>query len=201
MSSVPPRTGRPLAAIALVLTLLGTCGVTSSFANLGTRTPPDLPAVEHPDAAVAAAATDSARAVVEALWTSPFRKALSAASVVTSLLLLVAGGFLIARRPTAPWWIGQAAVANILVTIGEAASQLAGILGASDRLVPLLEQEIAVRRAMHGGDDGGVFEASHVLTIYVVLAVGYALFRIGIFAWLGWRARRPDVRHALERGF
>lgn len=198
VSSVPPRSGRPLAALALVLTLLGTCGTTSGLANLGTRTAPEIPAVEHPDAAVAAAATESARAVVDALWASPFRKALSAAGVVTSMLLLVAGGFLIARRSTAPWWIGQAAIANILVTLAEAAGQIIGIVGASDRLRPLLEQEIAVRRAMQGGEGSGLLEASHVLWLYVLLAIGYALLRIAIFAWLGFRARRPDVRQALE---
>lgn len=186
--------------LAVVLTLVGSCGVVQGVGGVSAGRPPmdEVGQVEGERPAVEEAAESSARALVQTLWESPLRRPLAAANVVVSILLLVAAMTLLMRRASAIWWVTQAAIANVLWTVVHTGSQIAQLLGARERLVALFEREIEARLSGAETEQLPWQHGSQQLWLYVALFVAFGLARIAIYGWVTRRARRPDVRELVD---
>jgi hypothetical protein len=188
------RSARALFFLSVVLVVAGSCGSLQSATDAFSRDPPASPT---PQVSATANATEAgeaaARALVGARATAPLRRTLAATNVVVSSLLLVGGVLLFTRRPSAPWWITQAAIANVLWTIANAVSESLGIVGALPELHALFDQQARAERA--ADPSGGFFQpgAAHYIGLAFVLLFAGAVLRIIVYGWLAWRARRADI--------
>jgi hypothetical protein len=187
-------------ALMLGLLVLGSCGIRNGARELTLSPTEARPQVDGATAEVEAAAQASAEALVQARYNAPLRRPLAATNIVVSVLLLLGGGMLLARRPTAVWMITQACWANLVWTAGQASSQLVQIVRTRERLIELIGKELDARLAAEGSDQAslGWLQASHVLVLYGAIIVAYAALRCFLYVWLMRRARRPDIRETLE---
>ncbi len=186
------RGRRGMLLLMLVLSTFGACGLTGSVGALSAP-PPAL------DSSVEQAAGDgeaASRALVEAFWEAPARKALAVANLLLSVLLLVASGSWALLRASAPWWTRQAVAANALWTVADAGQQLWVLHEGRDVLLPLLEAELraqlgeqAAQQPVHG---------EYVLIGYALLALLWGGLRLGAYAWAWRRAHAEEVLAALR---
>ena len=162
-----------------MLTTLGSCGLASGVTELsGERV--------LPPAATGEATTDvermerSNQRVIELLLSSPYRRPLSAANVMVSLLLLATVVQLIRRSGSTIWWVTQAALANGLLAVVETATQV-------------WQLTTRWQEATGGGSQSGL-----TATLGVMPGLGMLLaMRLLVYGWILWRVRRPDIRAAL----
>ena len=193
---------RAAGLLTTVMLVVGTCGSLEG-AQAVINDPPPLPAPVPVDGETASR-DDAAEAVTrrlrETLHRAPYRAPLSAAQLIVSALLLVAMALLIARRNTAPWWITQAVIANVLWTIASGASRVWALASDYQHIASFYGQEAVAEKAENGAaaelvqtlDGEG---RATVLMVQVGIALGVHLL---LFAWIGWRARRPDIQAILE---
>jgi hypothetical protein len=179
--SVGEETARPprgLFFLSVILVTLGSCGAATGLVQM--QTAPHLPigsAVDEEDEAERMAQL----MVIDSVLRSPYRKPVAAGDALVSLLLLYAGFSLFRRRETALWWVTQAAFANALVVIVDAATQWYAIDSHWDDIV---------------GPDPDVGLVAANAALFTVVLTG--VVRLGIYIWVFWRVRRPDVRAALQ---
>ena len=204
MPRTQPSEGARRAAglLTTVMLVVGTCGSMEGAQAVLTDAPP-LPApvpVDGDSASRDDAAEAVARRLRETLHHAPYRAPLSAAQLLVSVLLLVAMGLLMARRTTAPWWITQAVIANVLWTVASGASRVWALAADYRHIATYYGQEAVAENAENGAGSelvqtlDGEGRAT-VLMVQVGIALGIHLL---LFAWIGWRARRPDIRAMLE---
>jgi hypothetical protein len=181
-----PR-GRQVVLVVLLM-LMGSCGVGNGITGLRSgATPPIEDTGDLHEATV-----ELAEALGQVLQNAPMRRALAAANIVVSLLLPFAAATVLTRRSSMRWWVTQASLANAVWTGLDVGSQATALLRARDELLPLLEQELAQRRASDAGladlDPQGTAPA--VLYALVGLVVVGGLVRLGGYGVAIWLARR-----------
>ncbi|MCS6798313.1 MAG: hypothetical protein NZ898_07260 [Myxococcota bacterium] len=190
-NTVPESGARGLLLCASASLLIGSCGVAGALADFG-RTPP----AQSPRPQDLSSAQEVAQALAvevdAALARDPRRRPLAAADVVVSLLLVFAGLQLLGRRPTGPWWLTQACIANALHAVAEATSRIVALFAAQETLVPLLARSVEIAARGSGGPPPS-FEPSRLLGVYVLAVAGPALVMVLLYAYLVWRVRRGDV--------
>lgn len=193
----PERKTSPARAIlplAVLLTLLGTCGASQGMHELS-----DSPRaqVEPPDDLDEAGEAQLAlnEALAEAVDSDPNRRALGAANILVSFLLIAASVLLTIRRASAVWWITQAALANIVYVVAQTISLGVHVAGAGEQLTSLIEASMA---AQTGGPPPFAEASNSVLVLLGLGLAGTALARIGFLLFILWRCRRSDVRAALR---
>jgi hypothetical protein len=192
----PRRTARVVLLSTLVMLASGSCGAANGIGGLQAETPT---AVGDEVLDVEAASAATAAAMMETLYRAPLRRALATANIVASMLLIVAAALLLSRRSTAPWWVGQATLANTVLVVGDGASKVAQLWIDRDSLSRVFDQEIALRLAAEGSSRDEVpLEGGHYLGLLVAGIIGYAVVWAAIYLWIGWRIRRPDVAALLR---
>ena len=193
-----PSGARALVLVSSLAFVLGNCGAMRSCAALSSpTTAPQAFGTEHQTEAELKAYEEFANGLTSALVKPAHRRAVSAANLVVSMLLLVGASMLLLRRPSGVWWLSQAALANIVWTVGDSVSFAAALRGGTsiDRAY-LAYAEAArqlppetLRELAHGGPGfSGV-----ALTLYVMGGVLAVL----LYLFLFWRVRRPDVAEVL----
>ena len=192
------RGSRALVVIAVVVMAFGTCGAGNGFVGLteaGAAEPPRiLPADASLEVVEASDALSSALA--RAAREAPGRRALDAANIVVSGMFLVGGVLLILLRRTAPWWVTQAAIANILWTCAHTASHVWQLAASATELRRLLR---GLAEAM--ASDPTIREESlpiDELSLTIAMRIGLALVVVLAYVWVLWRVRRPDIAGVLD---
>lgn len=193
---------------------MGTVGLGNSLVSLQSGEPERAaaPAAVRPagatqppptKAAIALARDESRRALTVALWHTPGRRAIDVANLLASALLVLAGSMLLVRRTTAPWWITQAALLNVLWSVVQTAVVASGVVRSSGALAPVFERELVLRfSAMQAGDAAHPsalpFTGRDIVWSYFALVIAVGLVRLGVYAWLLSRARKPDLMALLR---
>jgi small-conductance mechanosensitive channel len=179
--------------LSVILSAAGSCGVFQGVHTLASEPPPRpvVTTTETPnvDEARQAAATGYQNALDRA----PQRKLLAGTNIVVSVLFVVGGLMLFSRRASAPWWITQAVLANVLWVIGDTVSRFIALAQGWPELEQLYEMQARAERAAQ--PDGGLsqFEAAQPLAVMITFFVAGALLRIVLYSWFAWRARRADI--------
>jgi hypothetical protein len=183
-SSMATSTSRAAPVLALLLVMLGSCGTLNSAAGLqGDLVPPAATNVSG--ATEAEALEQVQRKLVEVLLFTEWRRPLSGANLIVSVLLVIAGVALLRRRPTAIWWTTQAGIANGMLAVGECAAQLVSLRERWNEIVSVAPE--------HRELGAGI--ANDAIGVVVVVAV----VRILLYVFVVWRVRRPDVRAMANR--
>lgn len=195
------RGPRTVLFLVLALGMLGTCGIQRGVGALEADTRPEPVSIGAADE-VRPETVETQRVYVDALWDAPARRPIAAANVLVSAMLLVGGLMLVARRKSAIWWVTQSLAANVVWTISEVASQVAGVLMRGDQLIASSTRELQAMAAEspHAGWHVTLLDGRVVLGVMIAMFVGLGLLRVAILAWLAWRARRPDVRRFIDEG-
>ena len=185
MSSEPSEArGGALPLLAFFLMVVGSCEVYSGAANLGSHTYAPVPEETAPELAEHLRELDRLRA------DDPHRGPIAASTVVVGLMLCF-GSILLARRsPNAIWWAKQALIANILLAAGSLASTYLHFHAIGGELFRELQGVTltapsgpsAVQRMDQLWIGEGVTRGAMIL----------------VFAYMLWRATRPDVQEALD---
>jgi hypothetical protein len=196
-----PSGARAVLTVALLCFALGSCGVVRAWGELeGARAEVSVGPGRRPERAEVLQASEAfARTLAAARTGDAHRRFFLWANLVVSGLLLVAWVNLLRRRPTAVWWVTQAAVANLAWTVGDAAS---AVMAYTSRASSLDRTFLAYARAL---EDAGRLEPGSVAQLEGVrsaaalstAAVLAAALSSALYAWLVWRVRRPDVAEAL----
>jgi hypothetical protein len=176
--------------------ILGLAGCWGAFQGVNALAgePPPRPVVTTADTPNVDEARQAAAAGYQnALDRSPQRKLLAGTNIVVSALFVIGGLLLFSRRPSAPWWITQAVVANVLWVIGDSVSRFAGLLQAWPELEQLYEMQARAERAARPEGGFSEFEAAQPLAVMVTFIVAGAVLRIVLYTWFAWRARRADI--------
>ncbi len=200
MAHADPRVrgSRAIVVTAVVLMLAGTCGAGNSIVQLRGEATVGSTALLPSDASLETVEANRAvdEAMARAAREAPFARALDAANVALSVMLIVGAVLLILLRKSAPWWVTQATLANALWTAAFAASHVVELsVRAPELRARLLDLEQALAADPHIRDAGMPFDP---LTQAVGVRIAVALATIGFYAWIGLRIRRPDVRSVLE---
>ncbi len=193
-----PSGARAILLVSGLAFILGNCGVMRSCSALTPpATPPEAALQGHRNEAELQAYTEFAAVMSDALLKPAHRRAVGAAGLAVAALLLFASGTLVVGRRTGPWWLAQAALANLAWTVGDCVS-----FGAALRAHPELDRaylryaeaagqlppEAAAELARGGPGFGGI-----ALLLYAAVSGVFAL----AYAFLVWRVRRPDVAEVL----
>jgi len=128
---------------------------------------------------------------------APARRPLQAANLVVSLMLVGGGMMLFGRRRSAPWWITQAALANILWTLAVRASYHYQL---HENAAVLKEVFARQRQAMQAdpATPSWMLSTTGLVPHIVMSVVLSTLIPLALWAWVIWRVRRPDVRAVLD---
>ncbi len=189
---------RALVLVSSLAFVLGNCGAMSSWAALSPSTTPNATlGATHQSEGESKAYEDFARRLSDTLVKPAHRRAVSAANLAVSLLLIVGASMLLLRRQSGVWWLGQAALANIAWTIGDCISFGTALRtgGGIDRAY-LAYAEAAGQlppETLAELSRGGPGFTSVALALYLLRA-GLA---VGLYAFLYWRVSRRDVSEAL----
>lgn len=163
--------------------------------GLGTPRTPSETSLPIRDARVSEAAAKSAQELAETFWNAPYHRPLSAANIVVSAMLIIGSFLLIARRRGAPWWIVQAAIANILWTLAETGTQVVQLYRSLPKLAQVIDREIQARLATQspGSSRQQPFDGADAVWVYLAFVVAYGLLRQVIYLWFMYRARSAEV--------
>lgn len=186
----PPPGARATLLIVALGSALGIAGIVNGIQVARTRPSSELGAQTsvRERTAVVEANEALARAVADVLV--PRLRPLGAVDAVVSLLLAFAAFSLFMRRPQAPWWMAQAALANAAYAILWCAIVVATLRAAAPRLSPLLLRAIEAQQAGASHDLSPGAELS-VMTGGLVLLTSFSVL---FYLLVAWRVRRPDVR-------
>ncbi|NOY93957.1 MAG: hypothetical protein GXP55_22465 [Deltaproteobacteria bacterium] len=195
---VDPRL-RTTLRVALIATLLGSCGVANGVGQLSqTSVASDAgPLDASGDPALRDAARETNAVFSELLNQDPLRRVFAAANVGLSLLLAFAGMLLMMRRESAPWWLTQAVIANSLFILAQALAVIWRIHEFSPRLTTTLDTYLRAANPAEAAELGDF--AWGLATTYMMMGTValWALLRTLIHLLVAWRARKPDVRELL----
>ena len=187
----PPPGAKTTLLIVAVASALGIAGIVNGVQLVRAPARPDVavaPVADHERAAVMEANDALARAVAEALV--PRLRGLGAVDAIVSLLLAFAAFSLFTRRPQAPWWMAQAALANAAYAIVWCAVVIATLRAAAPRLSPLIVRALEAQKAGASHD----LSAGGELTVMVVGLVLVTALSVLFYLLMAWRVRRPDIR-------
>lgn len=171
------RPFRSLFFLSVLLIGVGSCGSVSGLVEM--QVDPFLP-VQSAEEGDNEKERQAQLLVVDAIVRSPYRKPVAAADAIVSMLLLWSGIALFRRRKTASWWVTQATLANGLMVVVEAITQWLAIDSRWEEIVGV-------------DPDVGIGAANAALTTLAVTTAA----RLGLYLWILYRIRRPDVRAAL----
>lgn len=190
------RGSRAIVVLAVILIFAGSCGIGNAVTGLTTdavvpAAPVPTGASPELDEASAAVQRELARAALEA----PYRRPLGAANLVVSAMLIVGGIMLFTRRPSAPWWITQAAVANILWRVGHSSSYLYQLERNADALRGAFARQ---RQAIEVTPDAQAWMLfTDALVPTMIMHAALSAIPVALWVWVIWRVRRDDVRAVL----
>lgn len=192
------RGSRALVVIAAVVMAFGTCGAGNGYVGFTEEGAVEPPRILPADASleVVEASEALSTALARTARDAPARRALDAANIVVSLMFLVGGVLLILLRRSAPWWVTQAAIANILWTCAHTTSHVWQLATSATELRRLLRRLAEAMAA-----DPSIRDQSlpiDELTITIAMRIGLALILILVYAWILWRIRRPDIAMVLD---
>ncbi len=182
-------------ALLLVLSSVGACGLSGALGGMQAA-PPSVD-VGGESSTATGDGEAAARVLVQTFWEAPARRPLVVANLLLSALLLVAAGSWALLRPSAPWWTGQAVVANAMWTLLDVGHQGWLLMQHRVRLAPLFDSELRARFPPEQIAASGV-RGEHVLYGYLVVALLWGGVRLGLYGWLWRRSRALDVRAALR---
>ncbi len=188
-----------LLLVALMLTMVGTCGLTYGGQELAPPMDPSELEAMGDGSATSVAAEASAMALMEVLQGDPNRRALGVANMMVSAMLVIGGLMLVWRRESAPWWVRQAIYANMLWTVVQCGSQCAQLLDESTRLAVVFGEEISARSNELQGEGPAPFGGSQMVWFLVIVFVGLGLLRLLGYVWFLWRIKRPDIMSLFQR--
>jgi hypothetical protein len=195
---IDPRL-RTTLRVALVATLLGSCGVANGAGQLAqTSVPSDAgPLDTGGDTASREAARDANAVFSELLNQDPMRRVFAAANVGLSLLLAFAGTLLMMRRESAPWWLTQAVIANSLFILAQALAVIWRIQAFSPQLADTLDSYLRAANPAEAAEVGDFPWGAATTYMMMGTVALWALLRAVIHLLVAWRARKPDVRELL----
>jgi hypothetical protein len=176
-------------ALVALLVLMGSCGVGNGVSGLRAGPPPD---VEAEGANMGQATLELAETMGQTLHAAPMRRALAAGNLLVSLLLPIAAATVLTRRSSMRWWVTQAALANVVWTGLDVASQVSALLGARAELLPAIEREVAERQAAEPALAEAAVSAQSILYGLATMLVLFGGLRVLIYAVVMWLARRVD---------
>lgn len=179
--------------MSAILVSAGSCGVYQGVTALATDPPPRPVATTVETPSVDEARDAAAAGYKNAIHRAPQRKLLAGTNVVVSVLFAIGGLLLLSRRPSAPWWITQAVVANLLWVIGDTVSSFLAIIDGWPELERLYEMQARAERAAHPQGGFSEFEAAQPLAVMVTFILAGAVLRLVLYSWFAWRARRADI--------
>lgn len=178
---------------------MGSCGTLGGLRVVSDETAAPPPAIE-PEGPVdeREAAEITGRGLAELMYHAPFRRPLAVADVLVSGLLLLSGVLLAMRRSTAPWWVTQAVLANMLWALAQGASQLAALIGGFSKMAGWLQLQTEAQVASAGDPQLGLIDGT-MRGGLVIAGFGVKLvIQLAIYGWILWRVRRADVRNILH---
>ena len=170
MTPEAPRRGKGgILLVALLLTAVGSCGLSHGVRDLSPPPDAEVATGGHDNAELDAASQASAQALFDVLESDPNRSALGASNVVVSLLLIWAGISLVSRRSQSLWWVRQAIWGNALWSAIDTASQIWQIFREFDRVAAAFSAEVAVRSRELGPESDPGLTGGHLVWFLVIV--------------------------------
>lgn len=202
MPEAPRRAKGGVLLVALLLTAVGSCGLSHGVRDLGPPPDAEVAVGGHDNAALDAASQASAQALFEVLESDPNRSALGASNIVVSLLLIWAGISLVSRRPQALWWVRQAAWGNGLWSAADTASQVWQLFREFDRVAAAFSEEVTLRSRELGPEADPALTGGHLVWFLVIVFLGIGTLRVLAYGWFLWRIRKEDIQElfVIEEG-
>ncbi len=176
--------------VAMVLTMFGTCGVGRSLQELEPTTPmtSDVVAPGTPPEL-----QEVTIRVAEIIESAPERRGLAIANLLASGMLLVGGVLLVTRRKSAPWWITQAAIANLLFTVAEAGAQVMQLDRRAPELQGALDEAMLRMQSAHPEQLAETMTGAQLVLAYKVMFVVLGAVRAFVYLAIAYRIRKPDA--------
>lgn len=187
----PPPGTRATFFVAALASAIGLAGVVNGVRAATALAAPDPVAAVHGHGEIAAAND----ALLYALFDAAHLRALGAINAVVSLLLVFASFTLLARRPTAPWWMTQAALANAAHALLQCTFVAIALKTATSRFSPLIARVVA---AQSPGTPPPTMPAGQDVAMVVVGFAMVTMLLVLVYLGLAWRAGRPDIRATLR---
>jgi hypothetical protein len=192
-----PSGVRAVLTLALLCFGLGSCGFLRAWSDIeGARVEVSVGPGRRPERTDVVQASEAfARTLAAARTADAHRRFFLWSNLIASALLIVSWMILLRRRPTAVWWVTQAALANLLWTLGDAVSAVVSYLA---RAEPLDRTFLAYARALEVAgrlEPGSTAQLEGVRTAVMLsmAAVVAATVNSAVYAWMLWRIRRADV--------
>lgn len=136
-----PKEARAALFSAIFLCLMGSFGILQGQAHASrSADPPGLSNILDSIESTIPNERHAAEKVVRAQWESDARRPLGYANVVVSLMLIVGGLMLIARRASTLWWLKNAIAANLVFLLGQTYDRFRVLQGLEDVPGPLVTQ-------------------------------------------------------------
>lgn len=187
----PPAGTRATFFVAALASAIGLAGMVNGVRAATALAAPDPIATTHVHGDVVAAN----EALLYALFDAAHLRALGAINGLVSLLLVFASFTLLARRPTAPWWMTQAALANAAHAVLQCALVALALRNASSRFSPLIARVVA---AQSPGVPPPTTPPGQDIVMVTVGFVSVTALLVLVYLGLAWRARRPDIKAILR---
>lgn len=201
--TVDPRL-RSALRVAFLASLLGSCGAAGGLGQL--EAPAAGVSDEGPLDTTASQGREEARAANRVLWElvnqDPLRRVMGASNALLSGLMIVAAVMLFRRRPSAIWWLTQAALANSLFILARALAAALRIHALAPRLTSTMAAYLAATTPdpQANAELTGAAFANAMLVMMLAMPVLWALVDVALHLGVAWRARRADVRGWLDEG-
>lgn len=192
------RAARILVLLGVLCVGVGSCGVGAGIQLVQADSIPPAVTLPEGEASQEEAREAMNRAFEVSRAGAPYSRTLAGANAVVSALLLFGGVLLFLRRGGAIWWITQGAIANAVWVVAFAVSHISQLLATRSELVAVLgEWMAAVQR-----DDPGSMTfpdfGENLIWVPIGLEIVGTVLKVGFFAWLAWRIRKPDIGGMLE---
>lgn len=199
MAQVDPtvRGSRAIVLLAIIAIFAGSCGIGNAITGLTADSMvPAAPVPTGSSPELGEASTAVQRELARAAMEAPYRRPLDAANLVVSGMLIAGGLMLFGRRSNAPWWITQAAVANILWRIAHSGSYVYQLERESRALGAAFERQRQAIEADPAAESWmtAVNGLGPTMTIHIVVSA----IPVALWIWVIWRVRRPDVVAVLQ---
>lgn len=180
--------------VSVTMTMLGIWGVVIGYGQL---TAP--PAEPEPTAELSSPeALEALGTLQEHIRTAPVTRALAAANLLASALMVVGSFLLTARRRSALWWATQALWANIAYAVAAMVGEIVLVF----QLRPELQRVFVLVSEAQPAEPGAPSPAE-VAAVLPYLAAGLvvvlSLFMLAIYFVLMRVSRRADVRAFVTR--
>lgn len=193
-----PSGARALVLVSSLAFVLGNCGAMRSCAALRSpATPPPALGATHQNAEETAAYAAFSTTLTAALLKPAHRRLASASNLAVSVLLVLAASMLLLRRSTGVWWLTQAALANIVWTVGDSASFARALWAAPSLDHAYLAYAEAAKQLPPETLRELAQSGPGFTDIALVLYVAGASVSVLLYLLLFWRVRRPDVAEVL----